>query len=258
MFDMTTKVALVAGGAGYLGVPVCRGLAEQGATVVIGDINEDRARESTAMLNRELGADRVEALFLDAADAGSIKECLAYVSKKHARLDVLVVANAFAIGKALDDLKEEELDRALHLNVTATFMMAGEAARMMTDGGSIVLFSSMYGSVSPQPRAYLPPMNPNPIEYGVSKAAIEQMTRYLAVQWAQRNIRVNAVAPGPFPWHSTQKEHPEFIARLEERVPLGRIGRREEAAGAVVFLASDEASYVTGHVLRVDGGWTAW
>ena len=150
----------------------------------------------------------------------------------------------------------EEFDRSLHVNVTGTFLLAREVALAMENGGSIVLFSSMYGQISPDPRIYDSPLNPNPIEYGIGKAGTEQMTRYLAVHWAKRNIRVNAIAPGAFPHAVQQSTYPEWMKNLSEKNPLGRIGRPEEIAGAVVFLSSGEASYITGHILNVDGGWT--
>ena len=101
-------------------------------------------------------------------------------------------------------------------------------------------------------------MLPNPIEYGVAKAGIEQMIRYLAVSWAPDGVRVNGVCPGPFPNPQLQARHPEFIQRIEQKVPMGRIGEPHEIAGAAIFLASDEASYITGQTVVVDGGWTAW
>lgn len=128
----------------------------------------------------------------------------------------------------------------------------------MRDGGSMVFFSSMYGHIAPDPRIYDPPLNPNPIEYGVAKAGIEQMTRYLAVHWANKNIRVNAVAPGAFPHAHQQRDYPVFMQKLAQKSPAGRIGRQDELTGAVVFLASDEASFITGQVLDVDGGVTIW
>ena len=128
----------------------------------------------------------------------------------------------------------------------------------MPAGSSMIFFASMYGLVAPDPRVYHPPMNPNPIEYGVGKAGVVQMTKYLAVSWGERGIRVNAIAPGPFPSTAVQQQHPEFVDRLARKVPLGRIGRQEEIAGTVVFLAAAASSFLNGATLGVDGGWTAW
>lgn len=126
----------------------------------------------------------------------------------------------------------------------------------MEPGSSIVLFASMYGLVSPDPTIYEKPMNPNPMDYGVGKAAVVQMTKYLAVFWGPKGIRVNAIAPGPFPNPTVQKDHPQFIERLAKKVPLGRVGRADEISGAVVYLASDASTFMNGNILKIDGGWT--
>jgi NAD(P)-dependent dehydrogenase (short-subunit alcohol dehydrogenase family) len=161
-------------------------------------------------------------------------------------------------GKRFDDLTVEDFDRANHLNLTGTFVLAREAARHMPDGGSMVMFSSMFGVVAPKPTNYPPPMAPNPIEYGAGKAGMIQMVRYMAAHFGPRNIRVNAVAPGPFPHQSTQDGSAEFMSNLARSAMLGRIGRRDEMAGPTAFLLSDASSYVTGQCLNIDGGWTAW
>jgi len=101
-------------------------------------------------------------------------------------------------------------------------------------------------------------MNPNPIEYGVGKAGIQQMARYLAVHYGKSGVRCNAISPGPFPNPGAQSDHPDFIERISQRVPLGRVGQAPEIAGAAAFLLSDAASYITGQNLAVDGGWTSW
>jgi NAD(P)-dependent dehydrogenase (short-subunit alcohol dehydrogenase family) len=116
----------------------------------------------------------------------------------------------------------------------------------------------MYGSVSPDPRVYEAPMNVNPVEYGVGKAGIIQLTRYLAVHYGKFNVRCNCISPGPFPNPNVQQQHPEFVARLANKVPMGRVGSAEEIAGAATFLVGNGATFITGQNLFVDGGWTAW
>jgi NAD(P)-dependent dehydrogenase (short-subunit alcohol dehydrogenase family) len=258
MFALTGKAALVAGGAGWLGSPLCRALVEQGADVAIADRDLVRAEQAAAEAAAARPGGRSIAVPLDVADEQSIRDAVARTVGAFGRLDVLVNATFAAVGKRVEELGGEELDRTLHVNLTGGFLLAREAAARMGTGGSMIFFASMYGLVAPDPRLYVEPMTPNPIEYGVAKAGVVQMVRYLAVHWAPRGIRVNAVVPGAFPNASVQRQDPEFIGRLALRAPLGRIGTPREIAGAVAYLASDEASFVTGTTLVVDGGWTAW
>lgn len=265
MFDLTGKVAFVAGGAGYLGLPVSKGFAEQGARVVIADIDPGRleraVEEVTAvkpLSGKESPAEKVLGVTFDVRSEESINRAIDESVERFGRLDAVVIATFAHAGPPLEEITSEEFDKALHGNITGAFLLARKASGVMKEGGSIIFYSSMYGVVAPVPQVYEPPMNPNPIEYGSSKAALVQMTRYMAAYYGRRNIRVNAVMPGAFPNLDTQKKEPEFVGRLAERTMLGRIGRRDETAGAVIFLASDEASYITGHLVKIDGGWTAW
>ena len=201
-----------------------------------------------------------KAATLDVRDGEQVK---AFVNDQAAQSGVpfgLVVLTFGSTGKKFSELTEKDFDDVNHTGITATFLLAREAGtRMEQNGaGSIVLFSSMYGSVSPDPRAYEAPMNPNPIEYGVGKAGIVQMTRYMAVHWGLKNVRCNCISPGPFPNPGVQEKNPQFIERLANKVPMGRVGKQEEIAGAVSFFLSDASSYITGQNLFVDGGWTSW
>lgn len=256
LFDLSEKVVLVAGGAGYLGQALCLALAEQGASVMVADLALKRAETLAADIVARGG--KARAMELDVAAEASSQAAVDRTVAEYGRLNALVNATFFSVGKTLDDLSAEEFDRANRVNLTGAFLLARAAARVLPPGGSIILFASMYGLVAPDPRVYHAPMNPNPIEYGVGKAGVIQMAKYLAVAWGPRGIRVNAIAPGPFPSSAVQAEHPEFVQRLAGKVPLGRIGRPEEIAGTVAFLAADASAYLNGATLSVDGGWTAW
>jgi len=258
MFQMDGRTVLVAGGAGYLGTPTCLLLKAQGANVVIADRDQDRLAAALETVTAAPGKGGVAALPLDMADEASILACVEQAASAFGGFSGLIGATAFNSGKAFDALDAETFDLANRINITGTFLLARAAANRMSSGGSIVLYSSMYGVVSPDPRNYPGEMTPNAIEYGVGKAGLNQMVRYMAGHYGPKNIRVNALYPGPFPHEGVQKAHPDFIANLEAETMLGRIGRQHETAGASVFLISDAASYITGQVLGVDGGWTAW
>ena len=243
--------------------PVCRRMAEQGADVVVADLKQDKAEQLAMSISDDIPGARVKWIHADTDDEQSGRAAVQYAVEQFGRLDIMVNATFKSLGSektvhsvGLDDLTAEDLDSVLHSNITSAFVLAREAAKAMENGGSIIMFDSIYGMVSPDPRNYPEPMKPSPIEYGMSKAAIVRMVKYLAAYWAPRDIRVNAITPGAFPWPQQQTDNPALIERLEQRIPMGRIGRQDEIAGAVTFLASDEASYVTGHTLVADGGYT--
>ncbi|MGV3650280.1 MAG: SDR family NAD(P)-dependent oxidoreductase [Devosia sp.] len=258
MFSLEGRTVLVTGGAGYLGTPVCLLLKAQGANVVIADKDQGRLETARQTIGAAPGPGGVEILPIDMADEPSILACVADAAARFGGLSGLIAATAFNSGKRFEALDAATFDLANRINLTGTFLLARAAAEAMGQGGAIVLYSSMYGVVSPDPGKYPGGMAPNAIEYGVGKAGLNQMVRYMAGHYGPRAIRVNALYPGPFPHEGVQKDHPEFIANLSAATMLKRIGRQHETAGAAVFLVSDAASYVTGQVLGVDGGWTAW
>lgn len=255
-FDLRGSDIWLVGGAGYLGTATAKLLAAHGARMLCADLGR-RAYEM--VLRENLGAS-VTPETLEAADSKSVQRFFSTQLATRGVPHGLVVMTYKSFPQSLDDLSPSEFDAANCVGLTSTFIMAREAGHAMASQGrgSIVLFSSMYGTVAPDPAMYPPPHHPNSIEYGVGKAGIQQMARYLGVHFALRNVRCNAISPGPFPFVADQEKHPELMERIQKRCPMGRVGKSEEIAGAVLFLLSQASTYVTGHNLAVDGGWTAW
>jgi NAD(P)-dependent dehydrogenase (short-subunit alcohol dehydrogenase family) len=254
LMDLTGRVALVTGGAGHLGAALAEGLAEAGARVWVAGRREDRLRELAGRLEPAGGW-----LGMDLRDADAVARGLGRLEQEAGRLDVLVNNAAFYSGLRLEEMDDEQwlagLDGSLHVNFRC---LQAALPLLKRRGGSVINIASMYALVSPDPGAYQGSELGNPPNYGAGKAGLLQLTRYAACHLAPHGVRVNAVSPGPFPSPAVQEAHPWFVDRLAARTPLGRIGRPHELKGAVVFLASDASSYLTGANLVVDGGWTAW
>lgn len=257
-FDLSGKTAWVPGGAGLLGKAVCRALTEHGAHVVIGDIREEAAVAAAEALVQD--GFRAEGRALDIGDEQAVVDEVNHIVRAHGRLDTLVNMTYFYTKAQMETMTAAQWEAGMRVSLTGAFVATREAGRVMkaAGGGSIVHFSSMYGMVSPDPRMYPPSQTPNPIDYGVAKAGILQLVKYQGVFLAAHGVRVNAIVPGPFPNPHAQGGDPDFMNLLLAKCPTGRVGRPEEIAGAVVFLCSDAASYVTGTKIVVDGGWTAW
>lgn len=257
VLSLEHKDIWVIGGAGYLGQPVVKLLAAAGARVLCADI-DDKA----ALFVEQAGiAENVTPVSARIDDTEVIRRFVAAQVRERGVPHGLVNLTFGSTANKLEDLTAEEFDQTNHLNLTATFILGRELAGLMAEAGrgSIVLFSSMYGMVSPDPAPYMGTMmNKNPVEYGVGKAGVIQMTKYMAVHYGKQNVRFNCISPGPFPNPKVQEQNPEFVQRLAAKVPMGRFGQAEEIAGAVAFLLSDAASFITGQNIAVDGGWTSW
>lgn len=257
LFNLQGKVALLTGAAGWLGSAMSRALAEAGATMVVTSREAEKIEPFAASLP---GSGHIGLPF-DQGDTDSIPAFVQQVLDKVGKIDILVNNAYGGSAPSIDSATAEDFDRAYHTGVTAYFLLAREVAqhlRSRAAPGSIINISSMYGVVASYPDAYTGlPVNSPPNYHGL-KGGLVHLSRHLAVYWAKDKIRVNCIAPGPFPTEKTQGRFPEFMDRLETKVPLGRIGRPEELKGLVVLLASDAGSYITGQNILVDGGWTAW
>ena len=262
IFRLDGKRAFVSGASGHLGSAMARLLAEAGASVIL------NGREAVPLraLAEEMVANGLSAEIaaFDIRDAAAIRDYFSSQVAEGQRLDI-IVNNAYTgratpwRGATSDDFEAAYLSgpTAIFNVVKAAERLLRRAAEDMGDA-SIINISSMYGHISPDPRLYGESGLNSPPHYGASKGAVLQMTRYLACHLAPYAIRVNSVSPGPFPTEDVQRRQEDFIGRLNDKVPLGRIGRPDELSGAILFLASEAASYITGINLPVDGGWTAW
>jgi len=260
MFRLEGKTALVTGAGGHLGQVMAKALADAGALVWLNGRNEKQLAALQATIRGAGG--RSELAVFDITNSQAIEKGMSQIGEHGDALDI-IVNNAYSgAAGTLDTIDLGEFGKAYEVAVTAAAGIVKQALPLLRKAGSgnasIINVSSMYGLVSPDLRVYETPQGSNPPHYGAAKAALLQLTRYLAVEYGREGIRVNAIAPGPFPSGQVQLDDPDFVKRLEARVPLGRIGNAHELAGPVVFLASDASSYVTGTTLVVDGGWTAW
>lgn len=258
LFRLDGRTAFVTGASGHLGSEMARALCEAGAHVILNGRNAGRLDLMAEKMTSD--GHSVDTACFDIMDAENVSREMG----KLKRLDVLI-NNAYT-GRAtsLENASYEDFDTAFRSGITAAFDLAREAlpaleaAASATGHASVINISSMYGVVSPDPALYGASGLNSPPFYGPAKAALLQMTRYLAAHWAERNIRVNALTPGPFPTKHIQKEKADFIERLSQKNPMKRIGQATEIRGPVLFLASDAASFITGATIPVDGGWTAW
>lgn len=252
--SLAGKKIWITGGAGYLGSAVTRAADEEGAQVLCLDLpGKAAALVAEHQLKHTLPLD------VDLTDAAGIVPWVEDAVARYGVPDgVAHLAIPPASGLPLAELSIEGFQKVLSLSLPPTFALCRALADHMKPrgSGSIVLFSSMYGVVAPDYDIYHAPMAPNPIEYGACKAGVLQMARYFATHYGPYNLRFNCVTPGPFPKTAVQQADPSFLPRLAEKTVLKRVGCNHEIVGPTLFLLSDGASYVTGHSLVVDGGWT--
>jgi gluconate 5-dehydrogenase len=245
-FSLTNRIALVTGSSRGLGRAIAEGLATAGASLILHGRDPARLAEAATQLPNVIGT-----LAFDVSDTQATAAAFARITRDHGRLDILVNNAGVIPRKPLLETTDADWASVIDSNLSAAFRLSREAARLMVPArsGRIIMVSSIMGLVG---RPTIP-------GYITAKAGLHGMVRALAVELAPNGITVNAIAPGFMPTDATDTLHKDanFNAWIAGRAPMGRWGRPDELAGPAVFLASEAASYVTGHILVVDGGLTA-
>lgn len=266
-FNMKNKAAIVTGGAGLLGRQFSLTLAQAGAGVIVADLFGDKA-EQTALSIRQAGFE-AQAVQVDITDPKAVEAMVAAAEKNYGRLDCIVNSAAMdpkfdadhagSHSNSFEEYPVEMFRQALDVNLTGMFLCSQAAVKLMLKdkSGSIINICSTYGLGGPDQRLYEregQPRQYKPVFYTVTKAGVLGLTKYLATYYAGTKIRSNALTPG-----GVYNDHDEiFTERYSSRTVLGRMAEQDEMNGAVLYLASDASSYMTGANLVVDGGWTAW
>jgi 2-deoxy-D-gluconate 3-dehydrogenase len=269
-FNLKDRVAVVTGGGGLLGAEFCRTLAEAGASVAVVDLNDEFTNKVADSLTKD--GYSAKAIQTNVTNPDSVKEMVASVLSTFGRLDVLVNSAALdpkfdptAASKgiapgAFEDYPLDQWNAALNVNLTGMFLVTQACVKPMIEQGkkgSVINVCSTYGLNGPDQRIYIKDGKRvafKPVYYTTTKAGVMGFTKYLAAYYAGTEIRVNALTPG-----GVFNNHEEyFVKNYSAKTILGRMAKKDEMNGALLFLASEASSYMTGNNVIVDGGWTAW
>lgn len=250
LFSLNDKVAVVIGGGGVLAGAMAEGLAQAGADIAVLDYNKETAEERAASIAKS--GHKAIAIQTDATQKAALQKALEEVLGTWRHVDILVNAAGINSGTPFFEIEESEWQRILDVNLKSVFLACQVFGKVMVEsgkGGSIINISSASSG---------PPLS-KVFTYGVTKAGVNQITQFLAREWAPHRVRVNAILPGFFPAEQNRRLlTPERTAQIMTHTPMDRFGEASELIGATVYLASEKASsFVTGSILRVDGGFLA-
>ena len=256
LFSLQNKAIVVFGGIGYLGKAIVQAMLDHDGKVVVADVNE-QIFDAPALADIKAHSNCIF-IKCDVQKTDDIRAAYTACQKKFGFFNVMVNLVSFGKYNTIEKSTDEELAFSMDGNIGHVFRATREVVPYFEkSGGVIVNTSSMYGISTPDYRIYGTSGQNNPPAYGLSKAAVINFTSYSAANLAKYGIRVNAVAPGPFP-DPAKNPPPEFLGELAKKTMLGRIGQPEDLAGAYIYLVSDASAFTTAEVVVCDGGWTKW
>jgi NAD(P)-dependent dehydrogenase (short-subunit alcohol dehydrogenase family) len=247
LFDLSGQVAVIMGGSRGIGLAIAEGLSSAGADVVIGNRTADQGNRAAEMLRRKKL--KAHAIPVDVSKRESVSRMVSAVLDKFQKVDILVNSAAIILRKPIADVTDEEWDSLLDTNLKGIFICCQEVGHHMMERrqGKIINISSNI----------IQPLQSGRGVYAVTKAALTQLTRVLAFEWAQYNVHVNAIAPGPTITDLNRKffeERPEDLKARVQSMPIGRMGQPQDHVGAALLLASPASDFITGQTIFVDGG----
>jgi NAD(P)-dependent dehydrogenase (short-subunit alcohol dehydrogenase family) len=251
LFDLTGRVAIITGGSIGLGRQMAEGLAEMGAHLVLCARHPERCQQAAEEL-QQLGI-KARSLACDVRDQTSVQALVDATISQFGKIDILINNAGISWGAPVEEMRLEDWNKVIETNLTGSFLCAQAVGRIMIrqGRGKIINIASVAGLGGAPPE--LPAVG-----YHASKGGVISLTKDLACKWAVHNIQVNAIAPGWFPTHMSSRVMERHKDLFLAHIPLRRFGNEHDLKGAAVFLASEASNYVTGHVLVVDGGQTAW
>ena len=260
IFDFSNKVVVITGAAGLLGTEYADGFCQTGANVVLADKNFVRCKKLSKELEEKYDVKPL-AIKLDVTNSNSIKKMVSQITKEYSKIDVLVNNAIYPeIGKIKKTKYEEfPLDvwkKGIDVNLTGMFLCSQQIGKIMAKqkNGVIINISSIYGIKGPDQRIYGKTKIVKSALYATTKGAVINFTRYLASYWNRTGVRVNTLSLGGV----EEEQDPIFKKKYSEKTMIGRMAKKDEYVGALLFLSSDASSYMTGSNLIIDGGWSAW
>lgn len=259
MFSLIGKTIVITGGAGHLGHAMSEALAAFGADLFILGHDKEKNDSFAQLLQGRYSKKTCQALQYDLDDDSSVKSVIHQIIAHTGKIDVLINNAVYSCSKPLHEYAFYEWQKGIEGTINGVFRMTRQVLPIMMGQkyGNIINIGSMYGMVAPNMEIYGDSGENNPANYGVGKAGIIQLTKYVACTYANYGIRANAISPGAFP-NAEVQSNKRFIGALCNKIPLGCVGQPEDLQGIIVYLASDASQYTTGQNIAVDGGWTAW